>query len=169
MGCLLAWQAKQSALKRHTSKLIMGPGQEADDVKAIQVLRMNAYRCAGPRVRLPATKCCGRCRPHGSPSRTARTKASWKSSPSSTPTLRRLLWRRPSRTWTLSALRCPTLCIVTRCRHACADVRADVRLRRDEKAYTKLAEIRLLGLAHFRTCAHAVYMQCVAHTVYLSM
>ena len=30
-------QGKQAALKRHTEKLIMGPGQEADDVKAIQV------------------------------------------------------------------------------------------------------------------------------------
>ena len=32
-----AMQAKQAALKRHTSQLIMGPGQEADDIKAIQV------------------------------------------------------------------------------------------------------------------------------------
>jgi len=31
-----AGYAKQNALHRHTSKLIMGPGQEADDVKAIQ-------------------------------------------------------------------------------------------------------------------------------------
>ena len=31
-------QQKQFALRQYTTKLIMGPGQEADDMKAIQVI-----------------------------------------------------------------------------------------------------------------------------------
>lgn len=34
-------QAKQTALKSRTSKLMMGPGQESDDIKAIQVSNLS--------------------------------------------------------------------------------------------------------------------------------
>ena len=121
-------QTKQASLKHaHTSKLIMGPGQEADDIKAIQVQAKHATVCLLSSARCyplrrgdPERRAANmhwnrvqrliwisvRDRPHGSRSRIARTRRCSVSSPNLIRTRRSSSWRRPSRTWMLLASRC---------------------------------------------------------------